>query len=301
MPSMIPNWGQDRQRAKTASFDPVPEGEYNVTCIKSEPTQSSTGKPMIKTTWQVEDGPSVGKKVFNQFVYSADSDVALAIFFQHMSFMGLDDAFFDANPAWEQVAQMILGRRCRFQVGIRDYQGQARNDVKKVLPPMAPMDGVTQMPQMGQMPQVPQMPQVAQAPAPVMPQVQQMPVQPQMPQQMPQQPQVVPQVQQPQPMQPGVGGSPLQGIIPQQPQAIPQQPQYPNLPQVQQPVQQPVAPQQPAPVAPPIPGMVPQDAQQPQQPEQVQQPADPNQQNGYTTQQVGGFTVIQGQGQTPEI
>lgn len=285
MPSMIPDWNRDRQAAKQASFDPIAEGEYNVTCIKAEAVQASTGKPMIKTTWQVEDGPAVGKKVFNQFVYSADSDTALAIFFQHMKFMGLDDAFFDANPAWEQVAQMMMGRRCRFQVGIREWQGQARNDVKKVLPPMAPTGAMPGMAAVTQMPQVP----MQQAPVDAMPQ--QVPMQPQvqMPAQQPLQT-IMPQVQQP--MQPQM---PVQ-----QPVAQPeQQPAYPNLPQVQQPMQQPVAPQvqQPAPVAPPIPGMVPQD-QAVQQMQPVASPEVP----GVVTQQHGGFTVIQGQqGQTPEI
>lgn len=218
-------------QAKNASFEPLPDGNYNLVCLEATASESQTGKPMIKAKYQVEDGPNQGKKVWNNYTFSADNDNALAFFFQHMGFHGLDHSFFAQNPAWETVASSLQGRRIQVTLGQREFQGTIRNDVKKIMPP----SGATPAPQAAPQPQQ----QVAppQQPAPQV----QVPVQEVAPQPAPQpvvqeqpQPQVV---QQPAPQQ-----------VPQQPQVVaPQQvPVQPQQPVEQVPVQQPVeAVQQP--------------------------------------------------------
>lgn len=262
------------QRAKTVSFDPLPDGPYDVVCIESEAVTTSTGKPMIKAKWQVENGPQSGRKVYDQYVFSADNDNALSFFFQHMRFFGLDEAFFSQIGSMEQVATALPGRRCRLQLGTRMWEGQPRNEVKKIMPPTtpnaaAPAGGAVA----GIAPAVAGIAPVAAAP------------QPQVPTQQPiQQPVVQQPVPQDQPVyQPPVQQPVVQGV----PQ--PQMPQMPQMPQV--PAQQPVAPQPQVqqPVMQPVPEMtVPgyndQPAvqqqpvqQQPVQPVQPAQPADPAQ------------------------
>lgn len=175
------NFGEAIKRAKNASFDPLPEGTYDVICIEATPTESSTNKPMIRLKYQVESGPNAGSKVFNQQVFSADNDAALAIFFRYMAFHGLDEAFFSANPPWEQVAAALVHRRVRLVLGIRQWQGQDRNEVNQVLPPSVPDAGAAATPPPAQTPppqlQVPFVPPaVTQTPLAVPPAVPQVEV-----------------------------------------------------------------------------------------------------------------------------
>lgn len=229
------------QQANKASFDPLPPGgPYDVAVESAEPTQASTGKPMIKVKYRVETGPHAGRPIWNNFVWSSDSDVALAIFFRHMSFHGLDSAFFATNPAWEQVAERLVGRRVRLELGLRKWQGADRNEVTNVLPPTDAAPVATTQPQ----PQQPVQQVLPQQPVQVQPQVAQ--------------PQEVltgvvqpPAVQVQQPVQPQTAvQQPVQAV--QTPVAAPQvqfdqatQPAQPTTPQAPQPQ---VQVEQPAPV-----------------------------------------------------
>lgn len=135
------NFQQALQSAQTASFEPLPDGTYDMVVVESTPTTSSTQKPMIKVKYRVETGPSAGKTVFNNYTFSDDNPTALAIFFRHMAFHGLDANFFTQNPAWETVASTLLNRRVRVELGTRMWQGEPRNDVKRISPPDAQAAG----------------------------------------------------------------------------------------------------------------------------------------------------------------
>lgn len=264
----MPNidWNQAMAAAKGASFEPLPEADYDLVCVEATPTQSSTGKPMIKTKYQVESGPSAGKVVWNNYTFSAENDTALSIFFRHMAFHGLDASFFTAQPAWEQVAAALSGRRIRAHLGIREFQGVQRNELKNVMPAStpAPSIGAPGPAPAGPAPQVAQ-PYAYQTPtAPVQP-IQQVPqpIQPMQPVQSPSPFAVTEppaQVVQPQPIveQP----QPVQQVIEPQSQAQAQQP-----PSIEQLPQVPFAEQAPLPAAPPEPQPQPQP-----QPQEVEGP-----------------------------
>jgi hypothetical protein len=149
------NFQEALASAQTVSFEPLPNGDYDMVVVESTPTQSSTNKPMIKVKYRVETGPNTGKTVFNNYTFSTDSAVALAIFFRHMSFHGLDANFFAGNPAWEQVASTLQGRRVRLELGTKIYQGSPRNEVLNVKPPDAQAAG--QVPAAAPGPQAPVM------------------------------------------------------------------------------------------------------------------------------------------------
>lgn len=265
-------------KAASASFEPLPDGEYNLVCIESTPTESSTGKPMIKTKYQVEDGPNAGKKVFNQYTFSEDSDNALSFFFQHMAFHGLDSAFFSQNPAWETVAGALMGKRIRVVLGQDEWQGVKRNKVKRILPAATPGMGAgvgaapspVPAPQPQAAPQMmqpaPQMQQAvpaaapAAAPAPMIPQ-QPAPVAPAA---APAPAPTLPQVQAPAPVAPvaapvaapaaapvaaPVAPTPAPDVVP--PVAPPAEPGNGLIEQVVPPVAAPVTPPVVAPVEPP--------------------------------------------------
>lgn len=134
------NFGQLMEQA-SAGFEPVPDDTYDVEVIKTEAVTSSTGKPMIKVQHQICGGPHNGRKLFDQFVISADNPNALGFFFEHMLAFGLDKAFFASNPPLSQVAQALMGRRAKAKVGSRTWQGREQNDVQGYTPSGNPQIG----------------------------------------------------------------------------------------------------------------------------------------------------------------
>lgn len=126
------NFSDLQKVAKEAGYDLVPDGEYEA-WIDGKVTlkKSGNGKDMWSFAWKIDDGPTKGK-VFDQFVLSPDSAPALAFFFRKMTALGLDEEYFAKNPAFEQVAKDMEGRRALITVGKREWQGQDRNQVNAV-------------------------------------------------------------------------------------------------------------------------------------------------------------------------
>ncbi len=129
------NWKDLQRAASESGFDALPAGEYDIVTEQSSAVKSQNGKDMIKTRFRVETGPYAGRAIFNQFVITPDNSNALNFFFRHMRVLGLDDAFFAANPSVEAVAAALVNRRARVRISIREWQGQERNQVDAVLPP----------------------------------------------------------------------------------------------------------------------------------------------------------------------
>lgn len=126
------DWDVLQKEAKTAAA--LPDGEYNAFVLDTEATTSSTGKPMIKAKYRITDGPGKDRKVSTQFVISADSPVALRIFFQHMAQHGLDAAFFATKPPLANVAGQLKGKYVTVVLGTRQWQGSDMNEVKGFKP-----------------------------------------------------------------------------------------------------------------------------------------------------------------------
>jgi hypothetical protein len=132
------NWDDLMKAAGDAALEALPPDTYDVTVDSAEATESSTGKPMIKVRFKVQGGPYDQKTVFNQFVISYDSNVALNFFFRYMAALGLGEAFFAAKPPMAQVASALVGRRCQVKLSQREWpagSGQIRNNVDNVLAP----------------------------------------------------------------------------------------------------------------------------------------------------------------------
>lgn len=156
------NFTQVLQDAKSASFEALPVGDYDVEVDKAESVTSSNGRPMIKVTFKVIVGPHTNRKIINNFVLVVDNPTALAIFFRNMKAMGLDDSFFaslGASGTLDPVANALVGRRARLKLKQREWNGEMRNDVDGVLPytgapggmggPVAGPQGLTGVPSPG--------------------------------------------------------------------------------------------------------------------------------------------------------
>jgi hypothetical protein len=172
------NFNDLLQQAKTASFDALPKGDYDAECVEATATMSSTGKPMIKTKWEVITGPYARRKFFNNFNLTLGNETALAIFFRNMKNLGLTESFFTSIGAAADplgpVAAALVGRRGRFTLGIRPWQGEDRNQVEGIKPLVgaatAPMPGAASAAPMPGTPAPNQMPAAPPAtPPPVAP------------------------------------------------------------------------------------------------------------------------------------
>ncbi len=131
------NFTQVLKDAKSASFEALPIGDYDVEVEKADSVTSSNGRPMIKATFKVIVGPHTNRKIINNFVLVVDNPTALAIFFRNMKAMGLGDEFFTslgASGTLDPVAQSLVGRRARLKLVQREWNGEMRNDVNGVMP-----------------------------------------------------------------------------------------------------------------------------------------------------------------------
>ncbi len=131
------NFSDLLKAAEDAGFSNTPPGTYDAVVAKGEAKTTSAGKDMIVVSFEVQGGPHGGRKVPNNFVISPENANALGFFFRHMRALGLDSAYFAQNPSPQQVAAALVGRTCRIEVGTRTWNGEEREDVKKILPPVS--------------------------------------------------------------------------------------------------------------------------------------------------------------------
>lgn len=123
--------------AEDAGFSNCPPGTYDARVVEGTAKQTSAGKDMIVVKFEILGGPHGGRKVPNNFVISPENANALGFFFRHMRAMGLDNAYFSQNPSPQKVAADLVGKTCRIEVGTRTWNGEEREDVKKIMPPLA--------------------------------------------------------------------------------------------------------------------------------------------------------------------
>jgi hypothetical protein len=117
---------------KEATDAVLPDGDYNVMVTEAECTKTSNGKPMYKVKMRVIDGPKKDRPIWSNFTLSAESPVALRIFFQQMAQLGLTADYFAANPHPDQVARDLVNRMATVTLGATEWQGAMRNQVTAV-------------------------------------------------------------------------------------------------------------------------------------------------------------------------
>lgn len=115
----------------------IEPGDYPavpVTATGDKPTQ--TGKPMIKVKYKVDAGPAAGTTLYNQYVISPESPVALGIFLRDMSAHGITEDYLRTNPSTEDVAERIMsiGARVMLTVDHSTYRQKLQNNVQYVNP-----------------------------------------------------------------------------------------------------------------------------------------------------------------------
>jgi hypothetical protein len=129
------NFADLLKAAEDAGFSNCPPGTYDVRIVEGVAKTTSAGKDMIVVKFEIIGGPHGGRKVPNNFVISPENANALGFFFRHMRAMGLDSAYFSQNPSPQKLAADLVGKVCRIEVGTRVWNGEEREDVKKIMPP----------------------------------------------------------------------------------------------------------------------------------------------------------------------
>lgn len=125
-------WSQMHKDATTSLT-----GEFPVVFVDPcTGVKSGNGKDMVKWKAKIETGPYAGRPLWGNFTISPESPVAMRIFFSHMAILGFDQRFFAANDqlTGEQmvalIAQQLPGRKAIAEVGVRQWQGQDREEVQ---------------------------------------------------------------------------------------------------------------------------------------------------------------------------
>jgi Protein of unknown function (DUF669) len=139
------------QEEAGGAAEPLPAGNYEVVVRKVEQKMSANQKLMFAVTLRVEEGPHKGRRLWQNVVVSPENPQAMAMFFVNMKAFGLGKEFFAPNPSPDFVCAAMIDRRLNVDVGTRVWQGDVRNEIKKMRQSAAgvgagPLPGVPQAP-----------------------------------------------------------------------------------------------------------------------------------------------------------
>ena len=132
------NWADlIKDAGESASYEPLPDGDYDLVVLEATAKVTQSGKTMFSTKSQVESGAFAKRLVWDNLVVSPDNSTALGIFFRKMAAMGLNRDFFDRAPSNAQIESALVGRKFRGQIGTRTYNGNKSNEIKNYYPATA--------------------------------------------------------------------------------------------------------------------------------------------------------------------
>ena len=133
------NWSDlIKEAGETASYEPLPDGDYDLVVLEGVAKQTQSGKTMFSVKAEVQGGPHNKRLVWDNLVVSSDNPTALGIFFSKMAALGLTrENFFNQDPTNAQIETALASRRFRAQVGSRVWQGNKKNEIKRYYPAQA--------------------------------------------------------------------------------------------------------------------------------------------------------------------
>jgi uncharacterized protein DUF669 len=127
-----------------ATFEVLEAGMYIAKVIESEARTSSTGKPQIKTRWEVTHGPKAGYKgLWLYLTLTTDNPNALGIFYRQLTAMGITAEFLqslsnlDPETATKHIAQALLNATAQLKVKIDTEFSNNKVERVNPIPPEA--------------------------------------------------------------------------------------------------------------------------------------------------------------------
>lgn len=120
--------------SQAESYEPVPVATYEVALDEWEYVEesASSGEPFVKLVFAIDDGGEYdGRKLFWNRSCQLKS---LRYLKKALVTLGADEEEISADFDIEDVMPDLVGNRCRAVVGIREYEGDEVNEVKRILP-----------------------------------------------------------------------------------------------------------------------------------------------------------------------
>jgi hypothetical protein len=120
--------------ASGASFDPLPDGVYDLKVVEASTATTAKGKTMYKVKAEVQTGPHARRLLWDNLVVSPESPNAMAFFFRKLKAIGLGHEFFSTEPTDAAIVAALSGRVFRGKVGSRTYNDKTSNEIQEYLP-----------------------------------------------------------------------------------------------------------------------------------------------------------------------
>ena len=123
--------------SQVQEFTPLPEGTYEASLSGSELVAASktSGQPYMALTFTVSEGEFQGRKLFRNLSLQPQ---ALWAFKQAVVRLGANPDDFVGMLEMEDLQAIVgglVGAPCRISVGLREYNGELRNELKNILAP----------------------------------------------------------------------------------------------------------------------------------------------------------------------
>lgn len=108
------------KKREDAGMELFPVGIYDAKVAAAEvKVNENSGRKTFIVQYEVTTGPLAGRKLKNWMTIVEEYPGLVAMWFKDMGAMGLDDAFFEAEPGDPQICAALVGRTCEIAVGRR--------------------------------------------------------------------------------------------------------------------------------------------------------------------------------------
>ena len=130
-------WGKILTDAAAGpSYDPIPNGKYDMQITSCEVKTTKAGEVMFSYKATVQNGAHAKRVLFGNIVVpgptAANGAQRASFLIRDLKNLGLAQEFIDAQPQPEQIRAALEGRFFVATVEQREYQGETKNEIKRI-------------------------------------------------------------------------------------------------------------------------------------------------------------------------
>jgi hypothetical protein len=122
---------QAQASGASATYEPLPVGDYAVSVEKAEVGESKKGDPQLVITYKVSEGPFANRKLWHRMTFIPSNGIGLAINFRQLDVLGATPIL-EQGGTLAQVAGFLTGKSAVVKVSQREWNGKINNDVDDV-------------------------------------------------------------------------------------------------------------------------------------------------------------------------
>ena len=102
------NWSDlVKEAGETASYEALPDGDYDLKVIAATATTTQTGKTMFKLTTEVQSGPYAKRRIWDNLTVTTDNPKALGMFFRKMAALGLAREYLTKTQQMRRLRRLL--------------------------------------------------------------------------------------------------------------------------------------------------------------------------------------------------